>query len=163
MSCCTCRPVGLPSCYPDSGVVIYVGNKGANQKFTPIWFIFDLQNRESVCIYLIQFFFPQGWAGFILHLFSGMCRKPYNAIWRQCVAEIASREFSFMLYPKMLMWLFTTLPSFIKRNLCSCGVLWMWLAEQTSGKFAGVKQIAALEKIQTAWEWHSVLFSVEKL
>lgn len=126
--------------------------------------IYSWLAKQRISLHIFNtIFFPQGWASFILHLFSGMCRKPYNAIWRHCVAEIASREFSFMLYPKMLMWLFTTLPSFIKRSLCSCGVLWMWLAEQTSGKFAGVKQIAALEKIQTVWEWHSVLFSVEKL
>lgn len=37
------------------------------------------------------------------------------------------------------------------------------LVSRPSGKFAGVKQIVALEKIQTMWECHFVLFSIEKL
>lgn len=61
MSCYNCRPVALSSHYPDSGVVIYVSDKRTRQKFTPIWFIFHLQNIiESVCMFLIQFcFFPR--------------------------------------------------------------------------------------------------------
>lgn len=93
----------------------------------------SLQNRESVFL-MHLFFFLQEWANFILHISFGMCIRSYNAIWRHCVPEIASREFSFMLHPKLLIWLFSTLPTIIKGSARSHGVLWMWLDEQTYRK-----------------------------
>lgn len=90
---CTCRPGALPSPYPDCGTVVYAGDKRTIQKFTPIWFIFHLKNSKSPCIFLIPFFFSQGWASAHLPPFSGLCGMPCSATWRRGVAGAASRQF----------------------------------------------------------------------
>lgn len=51
----TCKPGALPSPHPDCRAVVYASDKRTSQEFPPIWFIFHLKNRESLCIFLIHY------------------------------------------------------------------------------------------------------------